>query len=72
MNEQRNVKQDVVALLQLLRYAREEAASLGLVETARLVDLPAASCIEEATALFGLSVDDDGFVIDWAQLLASD
>jgi len=39
---------DVVALLRLFEYARLEAERLGLSETARLIDLPVASCLQES------------------------
>jgi len=50
---------DVVALLRLFQYARLEAGRLGLAETARLIDLPATSCLQEARDAFGLRLFDE-------------
>ena len=49
---------DVVALLRLLQYVRDEARRLGLGETAEMVDLQTASCLEEAGTL-GLHVTEE-------------
>ena len=50
---------DVVALLRLLQYVRDEARRLGLGATAELIDLQTASCMEEAGSALGVNVTDE-------------
>lgn len=50
---------DVLALLRLFQYARLEAERLDLAETARLIDLPVASCLQEARDALGARLFED-------------
>jgi hypothetical protein len=51
-------KSDIVALMRLFEYLQQEVARLGLHDTARSVDVLAASCAREAGARLGLTLEE--------------
>lgn len=59
MSDRTNKKSDIVALMRLFEYLQQEVSRLGLHDTARSVDVLAASCAREAGSRLGLTLQEE-------------